>query len=102
MKRHLPSWVVLLLLAFLASLGACSHQPLVPEGKNVTARREDPAPTCENLGAVEGRNRDLKGDVEKAIEDLKNEAAKKGANYVRVEATSGYGNSVRGTAFRCP
>lgn len=99
MKRLLPSWSAVLLLALV---GACSHQPLVPEGKNVTARREDPSPSCENLGAVEGRNRDLKGDMEKAIEDLKLEAAKKGANYVRVEVTSGYGNSVRGTAFRCP
>lgn len=91
---------VLIFGLLLAS--ACSHQPLVPKGENVTARREDPSSACENLGAVEGRNSDLKGDVERAIEDLKREAALKGGNYVRVERTSAHGNSVRGTVFKCP
>lgn len=85
-----------------ATLSACSHQPLVAEAKNVTARREEPAKDCQELGAVEGRNGDVKGDSERAIEDLKLEAAKRGGNYVRMEMTSAYGNSVRGTAFRCP
>lgn len=83
-------------------LTACSHQALVPEGKNMKVQREDFPANCENLGAVEGRNPNLKGNVEEAIEDLKREAAFKGANSVRLEMTSGYGNSVRGTAYRCP
>lgn len=90
-------------LAMLAFLGAaCSHRPLAPEAKDVIARREDPASSCENLGAVEGRAFDLKGDVERAIEDLKTETARKGGNYVRMETTSALGNSVRGTAYKCP
>lgn len=83
-------------------LVGCSHQALVPEGKNIKVQREDFSAKCENLGAVEGRNSDLKGKMEEAIEDLKREAALKGANSVRLEVTSGYGNSVRGTAYRCP
>ena len=91
-----------LLVLGLVFVAGCSHQPVVPSGDNVTARREDPSPKCENLGAVEGRNNDLKADVERAIEDLKSETARKGGNYVRVEVTSSLGNSVRGTAFKCP
>lgn len=92
---------ILSVLIFTFLLG-CGHQPLLPEAKNVEALREDPPANCENLGPVEGRNPDLKGDTERALEDLKLEAAKKGANRVRVEVTSGYGNSIRGTAYRCP
>lgn len=89
-------------VSITAVLGACSHQAILPEGKNVKIQREDPSSECKNLGAVEGRNNDLKGNTEKAMEDLRREAALKGANLVRVEVTSGYGNSVRGTAFQCP
>lgn len=91
----------LICLSFLF-LSACGHQAVLPEGKNVKALRENPPANCTDLGAVEGRNANLRGETAEAIEDLKNEAAKKGANYVRVEATSAYGNSVRGTAFQCP
>lgn len=83
-------------------LASCSSQPIVPSADNIKIKREDPDKACENLGAIEGRNNDLKGNIEKAIEDLKKEAAYKGANYVRMEVTSGLGNSVRGTAFKCP
>jgi hypothetical protein len=91
---------VFVLVASFALFG-CSSQPLVPEGKNIKIQREPVADDCENLGAVEGRNMDLKGNIESAIEDLRLEAAKRGANTVRLETTSGYGNSARGTAYIC-
>lgn len=92
----------LIAMMMAALLVGCASQPLVPAAENVKVQREDVAADCENLGALEGRNSDLRGNVEKAIEDLRLEAARKGATHVRLEATSGYGNSVRGVAYRCP
>lgn len=92
----------LLGLTLSGALPACSSKPIVPEAENVILQREDVDPACQNLGPLEGRNADLRGDVEKALEDLRLEAARKGATHVRLETTSGLGNAARGTAFRCP
>lgn len=96
MGKLLIAWGLAVLLA------GCSSQPLVPASENVKIQREEMDPACENLGALEGRSSSLKGEVEQAIEDLRLEAARKGATHVRLETTSGLGNSARGTAYRCP
>ncbi len=97
-------FLALTALATLASLTTtgCSSRPIVPEGKNITLKREDPDKDCRELGKVQGVVRSHSQTVEQAIEDMKLDAARKGANYVRMESTSAFGTSVSGTAFVCP
>ena len=85
-----------------AALVGCSHEPLVPEAKNVTVRREDPSAKCRELGQVQGSVGTTTGTVEQAIEDMKLDAARKGANFVQLQTTGAMGTSVSGTAYHCP
>lgn len=88
-----------LLLIFVVG---CSIQPIIPEAKNIKLSREDAAKGCREIGKVQGSVSTAKGKIEDAIEDMKLDAARKGANYVRMESTSAYGTSVSGTAYQCP
>lgn len=92
-----------LLACGLASLfTACSSQPIIPEAKNIKLSRENPSAKCVEIGRVQGSVTSAHGSIEQAIEDMKLDAARKGANYVRMEATSAYGTSASGTAYQCP
>jgi hypothetical protein len=94
--------VVVHLFAVALALSACSHQPIIPEAKNIKLARENPDSDCVEIGKVQGSVKTVKGTIEQAIEDMKLDAARKGANYVRMESTSAMGTSVQGTAFQCP
>ena len=43
-----------------------------------------------------------KGTAEDALNDMKKEAANKGANYLQIKEYSSYGTAVTGIAFKCP
>lgn len=103
MKRVM-STVLQTVAASLSLLGiaACSSQPIVPEGKNVKITRDNPPESCREIGAVQGSVKTAVGTIEQAIEDMKLDAARKGANFVRMEATSALGTSASGTAYQCP
>lgn len=90
------------LAAVTVALSACSSQPIIPEAKNIKLARENPSSDCVEIGKVQGSVKTAQGTIEQAIEDMKLDAARKGANYVRMEATSALGTSVSGTAFQCP
>jgi hypothetical protein len=90
------------IVAALFLMTACGSRPILPDAKNVTLKREDPSKKCIELGKVQGSVATAKGTTEQAIEDMKLDASRKGANYVRMESTSAYGTSVSGTAFQCP
>jgi hypothetical protein len=83
-------------------VSACSHQPIVPKADNVKLARENPSKDCREIDRVQGSVSSSHGTIEQAIEDMKLDASRKGANYVRMESTSAYGQSVSGTAFNCP
>ena len=91
---------VLTLLAL--GLAGCGSHPIKPEGENVKISRSDASSDCKEIGSVEGRNQSAKGTFETALEDLKLDAARQGANFVKIEQTSGTGTAVRGTAYFCP
>ncbi len=94
----------LIFLSILSALGlsSCGSKPIKPAAENVKISREDPSSNCKEMGAVEGRNQSTKGTFETALEDLKLDASRHGANFVRIEQTSGTGTAVRGTAYLCP
>ena len=56
------------------------------------------------MGVTEGpqqRTMTVEVKKEKAMEDLRHEAANRQGNYVRVLAVSAHGGAVRGIAYRC-
>jgi len=91
-----------LLLLLTVLLSACSHQAIVPEAKNVKIARENPPSDCREIGHVLGQVKTTAGSIEQAIDDMKLDAARKGANYVRMESTGAMGTSASGTAYQCP
>ncbi len=96
MKSKFLMWLLPL------TLMACSSAPPVkPESKNVEASRDPADDDCRELGAVEGRNDSAKGTFEEALENLKLDAAGKGANYVQIRQSGAMGTSVRGMAYLC-
>lgn len=90
--------IVLALLTFI--FVACSSRPVLPEKSDVKVSRETPSEKCKNLGSVEGRSSKINAKYEETLEDLKADAVRKGADYVRIE-TMGTHSSIRGTAFIC-
>ncbi len=95
----------LLALCALAPTGlflvACSHQPIIPDARNVKIQRENPTGDCYEIGPVTGKVKTMSGSIEQAIDDMKLDAARKGANYVRMESTGAMGTSASGTAYNC-
>jgi hypothetical protein len=89
-------------LSALFLLASCSHQPIVPDAKNVEVAREAAGPKCVELGRVAGSVSSVKGTIEQAIEDMKLDAARKGANFVKMESTGAMGTSATGVAYQCP
>jgi uncharacterized protein YbjQ (UPF0145 family) len=90
---------LLLLLAFLVG---CSSKPVEMKSNDVKVSRDIPAKDCKLIGNVKGTVQGLKPNLELAIEDMKKEAADKGANYVQMESQSSYGTAVAGEAYDCP
>lgn len=89
---------LVLVLSFLA---ACASKPLL-EKDDIKVTRDAADPKCQNLGPIEGRTITIKGTQNEAMENLKEEAMKKGANFVQTEVVGAQGKVIRGTAFRCP
>lgn len=84
-------------------LVACSGHPVLPTKNDIKVSRENAAKDCKNLGHIEGRAQGSTiGNSELALEDLKSDAVKRGANYVQINTMGALGTTIRGTAFICP
>jgi len=104
----------LALVAVLAT--GCKTADLTPAGADVAASRNAPPPGCKPVGYLTGKgggtfggdlisNEDL---IEYALNDLRNQAAEVGANFVQHDPPglgSGDGTTtsvtITGTAYRC-
>lgn len=91
-------WSLLSLLIFATG---CSSMPLKPEAQNVEVSRERADEDCQEIGKVEGRVSSVKGTFEQALDDLKLDAARKGANFVSLGPSGAFGQSVSGIAYIC-
>ena len=93
----------ILALALLSlAVSACASRSVMPEAKDVTVSREAPnAKKCQEMGKITGSVASAKGTREQALDDLKREAANKGANYVMVKQYSDLGTQVTGIAYEC-
>ena len=89
-------------ISFLFVIVGCSNTPPVkPEGDNVEVSRAAAKKSCRELGPVDGRTTNTKEGFDEALEDLKRDAAGRGANYVQIRKTGALGTSVRGVAYLC-
>ncbi|MBK8204024.1 MAG: hypothetical protein IPK68_17500 [Bdellovibrionales bacterium] len=89
-------------LLFLSLIGiGCSSQSVLPEKSEVKTSRTVPA-DCTLIGKVTGNSLSVKATPEMVLDNMKQEAANKGANYLVVEQYSASGTSVTGQAYRCP
>lgn len=92
----------LLVLLSMGGLSACSSVPVLPEDIKVKASREPADEDCKEMGPVKGSTLTSQGSSQEALEDMKKDAALKGANYVVVGSYSAAGTSVSGVAYQCP
>ena len=93
--------LILFILALIL-LSACASRSVLPDVKEIKVTREVPSKDCREIGTLTGRTASAQGTQEQALEDLKSEAANKGANYLVVKEYSSYGTSVTGIAYDCP
>lgn len=98
----MKTFSMLFFAAMISLVVGCGSHPIKPASENVKISRDDADSDCREIGAVEGRNQSVKGTFEQALEDLKLDAARQGANFVKIEQTSGTGTAVRGVAYFCP
>jgi len=90
----MASWS--LVAVALGLLCGCYTAPLTEGGKGVQLMKSDPPAGCREVGSVAGR-----GDDEQRKVSLRNGAASKGGNYVRMETFDAATETATGTAFRC-
>lgn len=95
-------FLLLLVAPGLIFLQACSTMSNLPEQDNLKVSREEPSKDCKMISKLEGRSQSVKGTTEDALNDLKQEAANKGANYLVVKQYSSTGTAVTGLAYKCP
>ena len=92
---------IIVLISIGLFFGACSSVEVDPRKIEVELSREEADSDCKEIGPVEGRTITAKGTLDEAIEDLKKDAAGKGANYVVIKKTSAIGSSINGIAYLC-
>lgn len=81
------------------ALVACGGGALTQAGAQVQLMKGDPPPTCKEVGSVSGYT--IGPDYQERNKNkLRNEAAAKNANYVRLEQNDSDGNA-SGTAYKC-
>lgn len=92
----------LVLIFSLGLLMGCRSRSLLADVRDVKLSREAAQSNCRELGLIKGTTTSARGTQEQALEDLKKEAANKGANFVTIKEYSSYGTTVTGLAYECP
>lgn len=88
-------------IILLSVLAGCASKPLL-EKSDVKLTRDEAAKDCQGFGSIEVKSLSTRPDQNKLMDELKEEARKKGANFVKVEGLGAQGTSVRGQAYACP
>ncbi len=83
----------------LLGLSACATVQLSEAGVKVKLMKSDPPSGCEEVSAVSAYS--VGPNYQESLKNkLRNQAAEKGANYVRLDMLESNGNA-SGTAFKC-
>ncbi len=91
---------IFLTVLSIFSFISCTSKPVL-EKNDVKITRDEASKSCKPLGPIEGRTISVKATLEQAMEALKEEAIKKGADFVQMEAIGATGTVVRGQAYNC-
>lgn len=94
------NWYLLAVSVFLFLGVGCASQSVLPVAKDIKVSREAPK-GCKSLGKVTGSTSSAKGNAEEVLEDMKKEAANKGATHVVVLQYSPQQTSVTGESYQC-
>lgn len=103
MKRI--TWVGASACVLFASLSGCTATTLTAAGRGVSVEKADAKKECSEVGIISASSSNFVGETDaNARNKLRNEAAERGANYVRLDTYAENGNGVRytGTAYKCP
>lgn len=87
-------------LLFLG-LAGCKGYEILPEKIEVKVGREVPDDDCREIGPVNGSVAKISGTSEEALENMKKDAARKGANFVLYDSASATGTAMKGVAYSC-
>lgn len=87
----------IILVLFLTS---CASKPLV-DVDEIKLTRDEPKASCQSLGVIDVKSISNKPDEKKMMEEMRIEARKKGANFVKIEGMGALGTSLRGQAYSC-
>jgi hypothetical protein len=90
-----------LLGALSFTLIQCTNHPVLPESKDIKVSRDAADEDCKSLGTIQGKTMTSKGTSEEALEDLKKDAVRKGANYVQIQSMGAMATSIQGEAYYC-
>jgi len=95
-------FLIYLSITLAAVTMACSSRPVIMKSTDVKVSRDEPSSSCKDMGRITGTTLSIHATSEDALEDLKTEASRKGANYVKVGEFSDTGTAVAGVAYICP
>jgi hypothetical protein len=95
-------WKLTAVGLMVLTVAGCRSRSLLADAKDVQVSREEAGKDCHEIGMLTGTTNSVKGTQQQALDDLKKEAADKGANYVQVKEYSALGTSVTGYAYECP
>ena len=93
---------LLIIASFVFCFVGCSSKPVLPLTSSVKVSREPAENRCREIGPVRGATLSVRGTAQEVLEDMKKDAAQKGANYVVVQQYSGHETAVTGVAYDCP
>lgn len=96
-EEHMKKYLILSSLIFTA----CTSHPVIPEKSDIIVSRNEAAENCRPLGPIEGRSIRVNATPAEALDDLKAEAIKKGANYIKIETMGALASAIRGMAYLC-
>lgn len=80
---------------------SCANQEILPDEVDVKVGRELPSDKCTLVGTLTASSGKIGGSSEEALENLKEAAARKGANFILYESASATGSAMKGTAYSC-
>ena len=96
MSKHFAFLTVLVTV-----FSGCGSTPVHLKKSDIKVTRSSPGPECKSLGPIEGRSIKLNPTQEQVMDDLKEEAIRKGANLVKAQTMGSLGGTIRGEAFFC-
>lgn len=80
---------------------ACTSHPVLPEKSDIIVSRNEAAENCRLIGPIEGRSNRINATPAEALDDLKTEGIKKGANFIKIETMGALASAIRGIAYLC-